>query len=358
MQTEEDTLAEAAETFTLSLTLVSPDDGSVELGTDRATATIADDDVLQASVTRQHTTVLEGANATFVVDLTRQAGGSASGSRPVVVSYGIAAASTATAADYNMPSGKLTIPAGQSSGTITIQTTSDDILELGGETVAVQLTALTTAAGSVVQPDGTSALTTIRDAGGTVVVSVADAAPVDEGDAATFRVTLSGKVSQPVVVTASLVALVQAQNQNDFEDAAPASLTIPAGETTGTFTVQTTDDDDARVAEADEKFTLTIAKTSPADTSGVVLGAATATGTIRDNDPLRVNLTGLRAAAGSSAEFTAELTGGTGSSAITVEYSYTINGTSDADKSGRLRWVSLVRTSRSRSPTPRPRATG
>ena len=54
------------------------------------------------------------------------------------------------------------------------------------------------------------------------------------------------------------------------------TLTIAAGDTTGTLTVSTAED---LLAEADETFTVTITGTTLP--SGVSLGTATATGTDR-----------------------------------------------------------------------------
>ena len=196
---------------------------------------------------------------------------------------------SATTADYTKPSGKLTIPAGRSSGTITIKTTVDDVLELNGESLIVELTSATTAAGTVTANTATPAVedrtTTIRDHDGTVVVSVADAPRVDEGGVATFTVSLSGTVSRPVTVT-----VTPSGNPDDY-DYAERMLTIAAGETSKTVRVETKDD---MLAEDEETFTLTISGALP---EGVVYGANTAIGTIRDNDPLQVNLSGPRAVA-------------------------------------------------------------
>ena len=194
VETVENTRAEALETFTLTLT--SPrilGGGDVVLGNDRATAIINDDDDLTATVTSLQTSVLEGSDARFEVALTSD-NASASGSTSVVVSYMVNRNQDgATAADYTEPSGRLTIPAGQSTGTIDISTTADNVLELADETIAVQLTGADTAAGEVdLATNPTSEATAIRDKDGTVVVSVADAAPVEEGQAAVFTASLSG----------------------------------------------------------------------------------------------------------------------------------------------------------------------
>ncbi|MDE0025031.1 MAG: hypothetical protein OXP69_11535, partial [Spirochaetaceae bacterium] len=333
----DDTLAEDSERFSMTLTLVSPRDGSVVLGTDRATATINDNDALTATVTRLRESVLEGTAATFRVALTRTGGASAAGSRPVIVRYRPTAASTARPpADYSSPSGTLTIPAGRSSGTITIRTRADNVLELRdltgpfrllGETLAVELTTATTAAGTVTASRTASAETNIRDHDGTVAVSVADAAPVDEGGAAVFRVSFSGPVSYPVTV-----AVAAAGNTDDY--AAPAAaLTFAAGETRATVTVQTTDD---TFAEDEETFTLTLSNVVVVPTpptvrmnGTVVLRDSTATGTIRTSDPLRVDLGGPRAVAedaAASVPYTLTLTGGTTDTGndITVDYAYRV----------------------------------
>ncbi len=336
---EDDTLAEDDETFSMALTLVSPQGGSVVLGTDRATATIDDDDALTATVTRLRETMLEGSDATFLVALTRTGGASASGSRPVIVSYRPTAASTAKAPDdYTSPSGKLTIPAGRSSGTITIRTRTDDVLELfimsgtrGGETLAVELTAATTAAGTVTASATASQPTNIRDHGGFVEVSVADAAPVDEGEAAVFAVSLSRPVMYPV--TMAVAATAATATTGDYGAAVPATLTFAAGETRATVTVQTMDD---TFAEDEETFAVTLSSLAIISTpptvllnGTVALRASTATGTIRKNDPLRINLGGPRAVAESAAasvEYTLQFTGGTTDAGndITVDYAYRV----------------------------------
>ena len=325
----DDTRAEADETFTL--TLSSPrilGGGTVVLTDNRATATINDNDDLTAAVERLQTSVLEGSDARFEVKLTAN-NASASGSTPVVVSYMVNPNQDgATAADYTEPSGKLTIPAGQSSGTIVISTTADDILELEEETIAVQLTDADTAAGDVMHDADASDATAIRDSDGTVVVSVADPAPVEEGQAAVFTVSLSGEVSQDVALTRSITPAAG----DDFSAPQPAMLTIAAGETTGTIVVQTTDEasESARRAEADEPMTLSLGFEGNAP-PGVVLGKSMATGTIRDNDPLRVNISGPSAVASNAdnAVFEVSLTGGMGSVGITVDYTYRVGSRTD-----------------------------
>ena len=79
------------------------------------------------------------------------------------------------------------------------------------------------------------------------------------------------------------------------------------------------------VAEADETFTVRLTEAD----AGARLRRATATGTIEDDDVLTVNIVGpetvVEGVEGSSARYTATLTGGTGSAE--VEVYYTVEGT-------------------------------
>ena len=248
VKTTDDTLVEANEQFTVRLTraskAVSRDPGNVVLGATRGTAIITDNDKLHVSIESRQTTVLEGSSAAFTVKLTETSTSrSGAGSADVVVDYEVSTTSEAKAADkdFTAPSGRLTIRAGQSSGTITIAANDDDVLEPGGENLVVMLTGIPTTSPSekvvLGAPAMAMAMTTIRDRVGTVIVSLEDARSVVEGQSAVFDVTLSGAVS--VAVDATLTV----PSPSDFET--PDSLSIPMGETTGSFTVATTDNSQA-----------------------------------------------------------------------------------------------------------------
>ena len=133
-------LAESDETFTVTITGTTLPSG-VSLGTATATGTIEDDETLTATVTAGSATVSENAVASFPVTLT---GGT--GSADVVVSYTVTGTAS-SGTDYTAPGGSLTILAEQSSGTITIQTSPDDVVD-PGETLIVTLTGASTTAGT------------------------------------------------------------------------------------------------------------------------------------------------------------------------------------------------------------------
>ena len=151
-----DELAEDDEAITVTLTGAGLPDG-VSLGTATATATITDDDALTVAVTADAMTVVEGNDATFTVAV---AGGTSTA--PVPVTYTVAGTATA-GTDYTAPSGTLTLEAADASGTITIATLPDSVVD-DGETLEVTLSGASTSAGEVTA-DPTPAQTTISDEG-------------------------------------------------------------------------------------------------------------------------------------------------------------------------------------------------
>ena len=141
----DDMLAENDETFTVMLTLVRAPDG-VAFERTRATGTITDDqsDTLTVMVDNDQGTVLEGEAATFTVTV-----GGGTSTEDVVVSYTVSDGSGGGEVDYDdydAPSGTLTVSAGQTSGSISIMTNSDRVLEQE-ETLKVTLMGASTEAG-------------------------------------------------------------------------------------------------------------------------------------------------------------------------------------------------------------------
>ena len=269
VSTAEDLLAEADETFTVTMTGTTLPSG-VTLGTATATGTIEDDDTVMAAVTAGAPTVPEGSAASFEVALT-----GATSTADVVVTYTVTGTAT-PGTDYTAPSGSLTIAAGSSSGTITIQTTSDSVLDRG-ETLIVTLTGASTAAGTA-EYSPTAATTTITDPG-TATVSVG-AATAAEGDDVEFVVTLSMAAGSDVALDWSTAADT-ATSGDDYTAVTAGTLTISAGDTTGTLTVSTEED---LLAEDDETFTVTITGTTLPSGVSLDTAAATGTGTIEDDD--------------------------------------------------------------------------
>ena len=334
--TLEDTLNEADETYTLTLTGASGVTG-VSLGTASATGTIEDDDALTAALGTHTANVAEGSDATFAVDLS---GGTSTAA--VEVSYAVDASSTATAGDdYAAPSGKLTIAAGGSSGTITVGTETDSVHD-PAETVVLKLTSATTDTRPVAVDATATKTATIGEQGmetvsvGAVLVEDDDQTPEDEtddkssvaeGETASFVVTLSGAVSGTVNVPYTTADGTAESGAGKDYTTASGTLQFTTGQTSKTIEVTTLED---TLNEADETYTLTL--TGASGVTGVSLGTASATGTIEDDDALTAALGTHTAnvAEGSDATFAVDLSGGTSTAAVEVSYAVDASSTATA----------------------------
>ena len=328
VHTLDDMLEEEHETFTLTLS-ASDLPENVALGKPTATATIGDTEMVMALVEVPEN-VAEGTPVTFTVKLTDGVG-----SEDIVVDYEvILSGSGATAEDFEAPSGtitttngngfkgNLTIRAGDTMRTLVIPTIADGT---PGETLAMELTATDTKAGTVAPVSGqlSGQRTTTIGVAETVTVSVADASVV-EGGTATFKVTLSETVRDSVTVGYSAAA---AGNDNDFEaPTSRATVVIAAGRTEATFTVDTSGD---RLAEMDETFTVELSDSNPALPPNVKLGRKAANLTIRDNDPLLVSVNRRpdTVVEGQPAIFDVTLSGGMGSAPVIVDFA--VSGTAE-----------------------------
>ena len=194
--------------------------------------------------------------------------------------------------DDSGSSGTLKIPAGESSGTITYPIKEDSEDESGEDTEHMEVRLFTVYDG--LRSNGVSqsqykAFTTILDKG-SLTASIEGAPTVTEGGTATFTVTLSKATNEDVLVgwaTKSAGDTLgfgeSAQPDSDYT-ADSGSVSIAAGGTSGTFTVQTTDD---RLVEGSETFVVTLeeaTKGTETPPEFVLLGTYFATGTINDND--------------------------------------------------------------------------
>ena len=334
--TLEDGLNEASETYTLTLTGVSGVTG-VSLEKASETGTIEDDDVLTAALDTHTENVPEGSEATFEVDLS---GGTSTAA--VEVTYEVDASSTATSGtDYTAPtSWKLTIAAGESSGTITIGTLDNDGVLDPDETLVLRLTSATTDTRTVTVDATATKTATILEQDtekvsvGPVLVEDDDQTPedetddkstVEEGETASFVVTLSGEVSGTVSVTYTTANGTAESGTGKDYTAASGTLEFTTGQTSKTIDVTTLEDS---LNEASETYTLTL--TGVSGVTGVSLGTASATGTIEDDDVLTAEL-GTQTEnvpEGSEATFEVDLSGGT--STADVEVTYEVDASSTA----------------------------
>jgi hypothetical protein len=194
---------------------------------------------------------------------------------PVVVRYHTTDG-TATAADndYVAATDSITIASGASSGTIHVTVKGDTKYE-GNETFGVTLTS---AAGATLGAT-VSATGTIVNDDAVPVVSIVPSASVAEGNAGvtvlSVGFSLSNPSSQDVSVHWATSDNTATAADNDYSPGS-GTVTIPAGQTTNSFTVGVNGD---TKYENNESFSITFS--SP---SGATLGNTTATCTITNDD--------------------------------------------------------------------------
>ena len=291
-----DTAVEGDETFSLELSAPV----HATLGTPAsATVTIVDDD-LAVSVSAAE--AFEGEDVVFTVSLNEETTEEVTvrfTTRDIIVAPQSKDPATSGAdGDYTevteVDGIEVKIPADTLSVEVTVAT-RDDEEEERSEVFGVRLSS--PSPGLLIEGKGRDALGTIHD--NDTTISVADASAT-EGDAVTFTVSLSNPLTVPVDVgyatepsTGDDPATPGPGTGGDYTPisvADAATATIAADDTSATFDVQTTDDTDDPVDEADETFTVRLADPDPP--VGHLDADPTATGTIEDDDdppPLRIN---------------------------------------------------------------------
>ncbi|BCN92322.1 hypothetical protein THMIRHAM_01070 [Thiomicrorhabdus immobilis] len=302
--TTQDDVYEGPETFSLTA-------GSALVGSDTGSATIVDDgtgtpppgtpvdnDIPTISVADAGT-INEGSDASFIVTL----------SNPMEAAHDISLSTTLGTAEANdigamtvsyndgvndivIPQntdGSYTVPAGVTSLTVDVATTQDDVYE-GPETFSLT-------AGSALVGSDTGSATIVDDGTGTPppgtpvdndipTISVADAGTINEGSDASFIVTLSNPMEAAHDISLSTTlgtaeandigAMTVSYNDGVNDIVIPqntdGSYTVPAGVTSLTVDVATTQDD---VYEGPETFSLTAGST--------LVGSDTGSATIVDD---------------------------------------------------------------------------
>ena len=258
-----DTTVEPDETFFVNLT--SPTNATI--GDGQGLGKIRNDDT---TISIGNVSVTEGnsgtTNANFTVTL------SAAASVPVTVHYATADGTATAGSDYLATSGTLTIPAGSTTGTISVPVAGDKLNE-ANETFTVTLSSSTNAV--IATATGTG---TILDDDSVPSLSINDVT-LTEGNSgtktATFTVTLS-VVSGRAVTVHFATANGTATAGSDYT-AASGTLTIPAGSTTGTINVTINGD---RVVEPDETFFVNLS--SPVNAT---IADSQGQGSILNDDP-------------------------------------------------------------------------
>jgi hypothetical protein len=234
-----DRLGELIEKFTVILSGAT--NGFIADG--QGVGTIIDD---EPRISISDATVTEGNSGTRTANFTVTL--SASSTAPVTVDYASTNGSAMAGSDYQAASDTLTIPAGQTTGTITVLVNGDRSAE-PDETLFVNLTG------------ATNGFITDSQATGTIVddeprISVSDVARLEGKNRQTtlfvFTVTLSAAFDQPVTMSFATANGSATTSNNDYV-AKTGTLTFAPGETSKTITIEVKGDNRK---EAGETFYL------------------------------------------------------------------------------------------------------
>ena len=316
--TREDTLNEADETFTV--TLSNPNHATLATNGTTGTGTIENDDDEPELSIAAIVTVAEGNDAEFEVSLDESG-------QQVTVEYATSEGSAEEPDDYTAASGTLTFTAGDTEKTITV-TTREDTLNEADETFTVTLSNPNHA---TLATNGTTGTGTIENDDDEPELSIAAIVTVAEGNDAEFEVSLDESGQQVTVEYATSEG--SAEEPDDYT-AASGTLTFTAGDTEKTITVTTRED---TLNEADETFTVTLSNPNHAtlatngdETFTVTLSnpnhatlatnGTTGTGTIEnDDDEPELSIAAIvTVAEGNDAEFEVSLD--ESGQQVTVEY--------------------------------------
>jgi Calx-beta domain len=274
-------LAEDDETFTLNLSNAT---GGIAIADPTGTATIQNDDA-DPTVSVAAASVIEGdlgtATLTLPVTLSGPSG------HEIDVDYATSDGTATAGSDYTATSGTLVFAAGETTKEIHV-TVSGDFQDEGNETLTVTLAAPFNADLGTASATGTI---TNDDAGPKLVVTDAVATEGKTGTTAMTFTVATTPISLSDITVDYATADGTATAGTDYA-ATSGTLTIPAGQMTGTITVNVNGD---ATWEPNETIGLTLSNPIGAK---IVVGSAT--GTIINDDKILTTLA-LKLAKGKTA---------------------------------------------------------
>ena len=200
-------------------------------------------------------------DTTATIDYATLSGGTATGG-----------ATCTSGTDYQTTSGTLNFAANETSKTFNVPI-CDDVIYEGNETVNLQLSNVTGSGASL--GSSSSAVLTITENDAQPSISIDDVTLTEADGNAVFTVTqsaVSGLDATFVYSTTDGTAIAP----GDYTTATNVASSIPAGSTTTTISIPTTNDS---VYEADETFTVTLS--NPVNAT---IGTGAGTGTITNDD--------------------------------------------------------------------------
>ncbi|MFH0271101.1 tandem-95 repeat protein [Vibrio jasicida] len=279
--TNEDHIYEGNETFGLTVT---ESNGVTTNGQATGQATILDaKSAPKVSIVADAGSTIEGGDANFTVSIDQKA------DEDVVVTFTIGG--DVDGDDYTAPNTyTVTIPAGQTSVALDIETLDDGIYE-GAEDLTVTLTG-TSGADSSLNTASKEASVSVTDEQTAPKVSiVADQDSVNEGQTAGFTVSLDQVADEKVTVEFEYSGT--AQDGSDFTGV--ASIEVPAGQSSVDLDITTLTDG---TYEGAESFTVTIKDVEGADATASTNNSASVT----INDAQQAPKVSIVADTGSTAE--------------------------------------------------------
>ena len=304
----DDSITEGNET--VIVTLSSPSNAT--LGSDDAhTYTITDNDSVVVDFNSTSSSGAESVSSkAIIVDL------SAASTQNVTVDYAVTGTATGSGTDYTLANGTLTISAGATSGTITIAGIVDDGLDEANETVIVTLSNPSNA--TLGSDDAHTYTITDNDDAPVVDFNITSSNGAESTSSKALTVDLSAASSQNVTVDYAVTGTATGSG-TDYT-LANGTLTINAGNTSGTITIASIVNDS--LDEANETVIVTLSNPSNA-----TLGSDNAhTYTINDNDNAPVvdfNSTSSNGAESTSSKaLTVDLSAASGQN-VTVDYAVT-----------------------------------
>ena len=312
VMTVDDDNVELSETFTV--TLENPN-GAVLGDMSSATGTLTDNDLPLLSVAVADATA--GGNVDITVTL------SPAIDMDVTVDYEVRIEPGNTAGpndfdNFSEAKGTVTIPAGEREKTVSVMTAADS--DTDEETFTVTLSNPTNAE---LDPDPDKSSVTGKIVPPLPSLSVADAS-AEEGMPVVFEVTLSAADDDRDVTVDFKVSFGEGEGMAEAADVTTTegTVTIDAGKTTGTASVETVDDN---LLEGVDPETFTLRLSNPSDNA--VLDPdpdkQSATGSITDNELPSLSVSVADAEEGDPANITVTLSRAAAAQ-VTVEYEVSI----------------------------------
>ncbi len=255
----DDQIVEGTENFFVEL---MPTENAI-LGTSQTVLTeILDNDISRVSFEPGELFLFEG-TSDIPIQLTLSRPSTAEITIPLNVS------GTATGNDYSIDTMLVQLPAGATEGTVFLSLADDDVTELP-ETIFVSMGEIIGA----VPGEQDSKSVTILDADPRISLLPGLDDDVTEGvGTIELGVTLSAPTNVPIVIPLRYSGT--ASRNNDYT--APASVTIPTGETSATFTIGIVDDSSI---ETDESIDIVLGDAN----AGIIQLPRSASLTVQDND--------------------------------------------------------------------------